>query len=83
MDFVFHTASPFFGGSSDPQKDLIDPALLGTTNVMNSCAKTLVDDGGVKKVVVTSSMAAVRSMNSIPKNGEWFTEEDWNYDSQV
>lgn len=51
-DFVLHTASPFFTESSDPQKDLIDPAVNGTTTILNSAGKA-----GIKRVVVTSSVA--------------------------
>lgn len=36
-DFVFHTASPFLRSWSDPQKDFVDPALLGTKNVPSCC----------------------------------------------
>ena len=38
-DYVFHTASPFFIDVADPQKELVDPALNGTCNVMKSVAK--------------------------------------------
>ena len=31
---VFHTASPFKLGVNDPQKQLIEPALLGTRNIL-------------------------------------------------
>ena len=51
-DFVLHTASPFFTESSDPQKDLIDPAVNGTSNVLTAAGKA-----GIKRVVVTSSVA--------------------------
>ena len=51
-DFVLHTASPFFTETSDPQKDLVDPAVNGTTNVLNAAGKA-----GIKRVVVTSSVA--------------------------
>lgn len=52
---VFHTASPFFmRGVSDPEAQLLAPAVQGTLNVLRSCAKA-----GVRRVVVTSSMAAV------------------------
>ena len=54
---VFHTASPFTMEVKDPQKDLIDPAVLGTENVLNSANKTPT----VKRVVVTSSCAAAYS----------------------
>lgn len=54
-DGVFHTASPFFFNTTNPQKDLIDPAVKGTINVLNACAKAK----SVRRVVLTSSTAAV------------------------
>ncbi|KAL0794683.1 hypothetical protein Bca101_066060 [Brassica carinata] len=54
-DAVFHTASPVKFIVTDPQTELIDPALKGTINVLNTCKKT----SSVKRVIVTSSMAAV------------------------
>ncbi|MCO5555380.1 hypothetical protein L7F22_008926 [Adiantum nelumboides] len=52
---VFHTASPFFMSTDDPQKDLIEPAVKGTRNVLNACGKAK----SIKRVVLTSSVAAV------------------------
>ncbi|CBI32944.3 hypothetical protein VitviT2T_003990 [Vitis vinifera] len=52
---VFHTASPFYHTVSNPQVELIDPAVKGTLNVLRSCAKV----PSIRRVVVTSSMAAV------------------------
>ncbi|GMY22528.1 phenylacetaldehyde reductase-like isoform X1 [Fagus crenata] len=52
---VFHTASPVINNFTDPQAELIDPALKGTLNVLRSCAKV----PSIKRVVITSSMAAV------------------------
>ena len=37
--FVFHTASPYFLDPTDPQKQLLDPALKGTANVMGAVVK--------------------------------------------
>jgi nucleoside-diphosphate-sugar epimerase len=40
-ELIFHTASPFkISNTNDPQKELIDPALEGTQNVLNSANKT-------------------------------------------
>ncbi|KAJ0083288.1 hypothetical protein Patl1_29585 [Pistacia atlantica] len=39
----------------DPQAELIDPAVKGTLNVLNSCVKV----SSIKRVALTSSMAAV------------------------
>ncbi|KAJ0039271.1 hypothetical protein Pint_23926 [Pistacia integerrima] len=36
---VFHTASPFSRNVTDPQEELINPAVKGTLNVLRSCAK--------------------------------------------
>lgn len=52
---VYHTASPFTTHFKDPQKELIDPAVLGTTHVLQTANKTKT----VKRVVLTSSCAAM------------------------
>ncbi|KAL3717131.1 hypothetical protein ACJRO7_008675 [Eucalyptus globulus] len=52
---VFHTASPVLLSASDPQRELVDPAVRGTLNVLRACAKF----PSIKRVVITSSMAAV------------------------
>lgn len=78
---VFHTASPFTLEVKDPQKELIDPALLGTRNVLEQAGKT----PSVKRVVVTSSCAAIYGDNAdLEKtpNGV-FTEEIWNTSSTL
>lgn len=54
-ELVFHTASPFINKVADPQRDLVDPALIGTKNVLASVNKT----ASVKRVVLTSSVAAI------------------------
>ncbi|XP_020592272.1 cinnamoyl-CoA reductase 1-like [Phalaenopsis equestris] len=72
-DGVFHTASPFYHSVTDPQAELIDPAVKGTLNVLNSCSKS---SSTVKRVVVTSSMAAV-SYNERPRNPDVTVDETW------
>ncbi|MEQ9572865.1 MAG: NAD-dependent epimerase/dehydratase family protein [Nitratireductor sp.] len=52
---VFHTASPFASVVNDPQRDLVDPALNGTRNVLSSANRTET----VERVVLTSSCAAI------------------------
>jgi dihydroflavonol-4-reductase len=75
-EIVFHTASPFTLAVNDPQKQLIDPALLGTQNVLAAVNKTEC----VKRVVLTSSVAAIygdnKDLEKTPKG--IFTEEIWN-----
>lgn len=67
---VLHTASPYVLSPSDPQRDLVDPAVNGTRNVLESAAKA-----GVKRVVLTSSMAAITDE---PDSNHVLTEADWN-----
>ncbi|KAL7084536.1 hypothetical protein ACP275_14G229100 [Erythranthe tilingii] len=77
-DGVFHTASPFYHGVTDPQTELIDPALKGTLNVLGSCAKT----PSIKRVVLTSSVAAV-AYNSKPRTPEVVVDETWWSDPEI
>lgn len=53
-DYVFHTASPFIREVVDAQRDLVDPAVKGTLNVLASVAKS---KATVKRVALTSSFA--------------------------
>ena len=80
-ELVFHTASPFTSKIKDPQKDLVDPALLGTRNVLESVNRT----DSVKRVVLTSSCAAIigdaKDCMAYP-NGI-ATEEQWNTTSTL
>jgi len=74
-DVVIHTASPYVLTVQDPKKDLVDPAVNGTKNVLNSCKKH-----SVKQVVLTSSVAAITDS---PINDKVYTEEDWNTESNL
>ncbi|KAL0464459.1 UNVERIFIED_CONTAM: Cinnamoyl-CoA reductase 1 [Sesamum latifolium] len=69
---VFHTASPVFLSVSDPQKELIDPAVKGTINVLESCKKV----SSIKRIVVTSSMASVM-FNYNPVTPDVIVDETW------
>lgn len=80
-ELVFHTASPFTITVKDAQKELIDPAKLGTRNVLEQATQT----SSVKRVVLTSSCAAIYGDNADlakTKNGI-FTEDDWNESSSL
>ncbi|KAM3686449.1 hypothetical protein ACJW31_10G003300 [Castanea mollissima] len=69
---VFHTASPFYHKVTDPQAELIDPAVKGTLNVLRSCAKVQ----SIKRVVLTSSMVAV-AFNGKPLAPDVVIDETW------
>jgi len=75
FEAVIHTASPFTFAINDVQKDLIDPAVLGTTGILKSI-QTYAPT--VKKVVITSSFASVinRSKGFWPDHT--YSEADWN-----
>jgi dihydroflavonol-4-reductase len=74
--YVIHMASPYVIDVKDPQTDLVDPALKGTLNVLQSCAKA----GTVKRVILTSSMAAITDEAD---DNKVFTENDWNEKSTL
>ncbi|KAL8500853.1 hypothetical protein ACS0TY_020439 [Phlomoides rotata] len=71
-DGVFHTASPVSLSVSDPQRELLDPAIKGTLNVLKSCKKATT----IKRIVVTSSMAAV-IFYDIPLKPDVVVSETW------
>lgn len=76
MDAVLHTASPYVLNAKDPQKDLVEPAVKGTLNVLKAAAGAKT----VRRVVVTSSMAAITDE---PEGEHVLTEADWNTKSSL
>ena len=81
-ELVIHTASPFIiSGVKNAQKELIEPALEGTRNVLNSVNST----ESVRRVVLTSSVAAVYgdAADQSSTENDIFTEEHWNFSSSV
>ncbi|PYE28319.1 dihydroflavonol-4-reductase [Rhizobium sp. PP-CC-3A-592] len=53
-DVLFHTASPFPAKTPDDPQDVIRPAVEGTRRVLRAAV-----DAGIRRVVLTSSIAAV------------------------
>lgn len=64
--------------ASSLQAELIDPALKGALNVLNSCAKFPT----IKRVVLTSSIAAV-AYNGRPRTPDVVIDETWFSDPNV
>lgn len=75
FEAVIHTASPFHFNAKDIQKDLLDPAIIGTTGILEAIKASA---PLVKRVVVTSSFAAIVD----PSKGLWpehtYSEQDWS-----
>ncbi|KAF2268117.1 NADPH-dependent methylglyoxal reductase-like protein GRE2 [Lojkania enalia] len=75
FEVVLHTASPFHFNVTNVQKDLLDPAIIGTTGILKSIKESA---PSVKRVVITSSFAAMFNA----AKGLWpehtYSEVDWN-----
>jgi nucleoside-diphosphate-sugar epimerase len=69
-DYVLHIASPFPGVRPRTEDELIIPARDGALRVLRAAR-----DAGVRRVVLTSSCAAVTYGH--PRGDRVFTEDDW------
>lgn len=69
-DFVLHVASPYPPDEPDDELEVIEPARDGTIRVLRAAR-----DAGVKRVVLTSSFAAICRGHGMPDRE--FTEDDW------
>lgn len=69
-DYVLHVASPFPSGVPKHEDELIIPAREGALRVLRASR-----DAGVKRVVMTSSIAAIGYGQEITEKP--FTEENW------
>jgi len=69
-DYVLHVASPFPTEAPKDENELIIPAREGTLRVLRTAQK-----GGVKRVVLVSSVAAVTGGHE--RENRVFNESDW------
>lgn len=74
VDGIFQVAAVFALNAKDPQNDIIDPSVTGGLNVLKAAKEE-----GVKRIVWTSSMAAVGMGTTSDKP---FTEEDWYHQAK-
>lgn len=74
-EVVMHTASPYAIDVADPQRNLVDPAVNGTREVLTAAVRA----ASVRRVVLTSSMAAVTD----EPDERVLTEADWNTSSSL
>ncbi len=72
--YVIHTASPVPWMLRNPnnEDDVIQPAVEGTLSVLRACR----EEGNVRRVVVTSSLATVNSPSD-SMAGHLYTDKDW------
>ena len=75
VDVIQHLASPYVVNVADPQRDLVNPAVQGTLAMLRAAAA----HGRVKRVVLTSSFAAVTD----EPEDRVLTEADWNQKSSL
>jgi nucleoside-diphosphate-sugar epimerase len=75
VDIVVHTASPFLYSAASGPRDFLDPAIKGTSELLNSIQSTKND---VKRVIITSSFAAVGAFGQVSDVGKTYTSDDWN-----
>lgn len=72
---VIHTATPFQTDVQDVQRDLLDPAINGTLNIMRAVHAYA---PAVSRVVLTSSFYAMIDMSKGKWPGHTYSEADWN-----
>ncbi|KAF3452517.1 hypothetical protein FNV43_RR02950 [Rhamnella rubrinervis] len=75
---VFHLASPCIAHVKDPEKELIEPAVKGTLNVLSSCAKSK----SVRRVVLTSTIGA-NVFSGKPRTPDVVVDETWFSDPNI
>lgn len=76
-DAVFHLASPFKHHFEDARAEFLDPAINGALSAL----KAATTEPKIKRVVMTSSVAAILNPihpDGFHRPGYNYTEEDWN-----
>ena len=74
---LIHTAAAVRISAKDPQRQIVDPSVIGTRNVVAAIDAA----GTVERFVHTSSTAAIRPLKW--KNKEMFTTETWADDATL
>lgn len=78
-ELIMHTASPFKLNIKDPQSDLVEPAVTGTKNVLQSANKSK----ACKRVIVTSSIASIIGDAIECEDRDSTDESHWNETSSL
>ncbi len=75
---IYHVASIF--SHRDDHKQMALDNVKGAEDLINTVAQFQKDQ---IRVILTSSMAGVRGGGQTPRNGEYYTEKDWNTLSEL
>lgn len=75
VEGVIHIASPFTVNIKDNEKDLLIPAIEGTTQILESTYKYAPQ---VKRVVITASFASIFDLSKGIRPGYVYSEKDFN-----
>jgi len=62
VEYIIHVASPFHFKVTDYNRDFYEPAIQGTKGILKEAAK----EKSVKRVVITSSFAAIVNPGKSP-----------------
>lgn len=71
-----HTASPFLYKAAGSAQDFLTPAVQGTTEVLRGIQR--VAASSVRRVILTSSFAAIGAFGLADERNKVYTEEDWS-----
>ena len=78
VSYVIHVASPVPGpGKTDWERDLIEPAVKGTTGLLTSADET----PGIRRIVITSSVAGIIPYSVLTFGDE--TGKTWTPDDRI
>ncbi|KAL6855307.1 methylglyoxal reductase (NADPH-dependent) gre2 [Amphichorda felina] len=75
LETVLHTASPFHFKWTEPETELITPAVVGTTGILRAIKRSA---PAVRRVVITSSFASILDESKLLDPAHTFTEASWN-----
>ncbi|CAF1372472.1 unnamed protein product [Rotaria sordida] len=78
IDGIIHVASPVNLIVTGPEKDFLLPAMNGTIRVLQTAHKYNQNHPNkIKRIVITSSFAAVNDVSKGLRSGYSYTEKDW------
>ncbi|OOO13804.1 NAD-dependent epimerase/dehydratase [Aspergillus oryzae] len=75
VDGIMHTACPGAIETDSNERDIVQPAISGTINILKSAQKHGLQ---VKRIVITSSFASMIDMSKGTWPGHTYSEKDWN-----